>query len=371
MEGKTIIILGVTAWNDIRQRPQHFAVMLARKNKVIYFNPIVSPFTVIQGKIKRGVFPKVFSSEGVIIIDPPLLCPFSNKIRLINKFNATIFSLFFRGMINEKIDILWVTSPIWADVVGNLKSNHIVFDCMDNYPEFFVGREKRNFENLEKKLVVCADVIITSSQELYSKIKERYNRSSDVFLILNGVEVENFLPAIKYDTPNIENPVIGFVGNIGAWVDLDLIEFLAIRNPQWDIRLIGPINQGIKYRSKMKNVKFIGPVNYYELASFMREFDIAIIPFKKNELTKYVNPVKIWEYLAAGKPVVSIGIPSPCPDHLCRTSENYEGFEANIKRFLSANSFSQEKIKERVNFARDNSWEKRFEEIEIILSKMN
>ncbi|PQP33882.1 glycosyltransferase family 1 protein, partial [Desulfobacteraceae bacterium SEEP-SAG9] len=108
---------------------------------------------------------------------------------------------------------------------------------------------------------------------------------------------------------NIDGPLIGFFGLLNSWIDFDLIYNIALEHPEWNLILIGPSQLSIDILPKRKNIHYLGPIDYEELPNYARCFDVALIPFKINELTVSVNPLKLMEYFSLGLPVVSTPLP--------------------------------------------------------------
>jgi hypothetical protein len=157
-----------------------------------------------------------------------------------------------------------------------------------------------------------ADVQIVSSTPLYDA-KHRYNPKT--FIVTHGVDVELFRKACSPETvvpsevAHLSHPVVGFIGLIADWVDLELIRFLALARPKWTFLMIGKLQTDSSRISNLTNVRLIGRKEYQDLPAYCKGIDIGILPFVINDLTLAANPLKLREYLAAGLPVVSTAIP--------------------------------------------------------------
>jgi hypothetical protein len=139
----------------------------------------------------------------------------------------------------------------------------------------------------------------------------------NTILVTHGVDYEHFSRAVREDLPcppdiaDIPHPRLGFFGLIRDWVDLDLLAEVARKRPDWHIVMIGDADSTVDlapYRA-LPNMHFLGRRPYADLPAYCKAFDVGLIPFKINELTKAVNPIKLREYLAAGLPVVSTPLP--------------------------------------------------------------
>lgn len=199
--------------------------------------------------------------------------------------------------------ILLLQNPMAIGVSKSIKSDYFVFDAIDNWLYHPQMPDKsliaKNYSYVDKN----ADLILTVSKSL----KEIFNTNRNVYWVPNGVDIDFFSGAIKDNYA--ENKVIGYVGKIQDRVDFDLVEKCLRTYPNNTFVFLGPIYSQNKKIEQLKrtydNIVFKGDIHYNDLAVNMKEFDIAIIPHKVDEFTNSMNPLKIYEYLASGKPIVS------------------------------------------------------------------
>lgn len=373
-----ILYFGIIAWERIRQRPQEIAWELSLKGKkVIYVNPpysfidfLINKFRKTDKKIDLRLKPKIKKiSENLVIYYPPLLFPFP-KIRLFAWLNFSIISWslkrLFRHFIS-KIKILWLSFPNQKYLISKIKYKMLVYDIMDDYLALqhsnFI---KKQLKSLHEFIIKKADYIIITSKELKKsnpllKIKE------NVHLVPNAVS-SRFLEKKNYPTPlelkNIKKPILGFVGYIGKWIDLDILTRFAQENPHISLVLIGPIFRDIS-RFKLKNIYFLGPKRHEHLPQYISHFDICLIPFIVNEITNKVNPVKLFEYLALEKPVIASETKELKKyKNYCHLYKNYDEFKKIINTLLIKNKIDKHKYK---NLVIQNTWEKRAQKIIMFL----
>jgi glycosyltransferase involved in cell wall biosynthesis len=125
----------------------------------------------------------------------------------------------------------------------------------------------------------------------------------------HGVDAERFaavdLEGLPGDVSDIPRPIAGFVGRIASWIDLELIRDCALALPEWSFVLVGPTNTALSELEAMPNVHCLGARDYEEVPGYVRAFDVCLAPFVSSALSESVNPLKVHEYLAAGKPVVA------------------------------------------------------------------
>jgi glycosyltransferase involved in cell wall biosynthesis len=185
------------------------------------------------------------------------------------------------------------------------------------------------------------------------------------------MDFDHFNPAATInmrlnELPNLRHPVIGFIGAFSDWVDDGLICKLAEAHPEYSILLVGPVYFA-KELEKHSNIIMVGTKPYEKLPLYLSNIDVCLIPFKINSITLASNPIKMYEYLAAGKPVVSTALPEVLriASEIVYIAENDEDF---IKKVEAAVKETEHKdtlaVNNRVNFARQNSWENRVEMIE-------
>jgi glycosyltransferase involved in cell wall biosynthesis len=210
---------------------------------------------------------------------------------------------------------------------------------------------------MEDRLLAQSDLMFSSAEELSLK-KERNGRKP--ISLPHGVDFEHFNSGLiesgKSETMKvIPKPIIGFFGAISPWLDFDLIVDLATARSNWSFVFIGPIDANISKPNDLENVFFVGKVPYIDLPSYAIAFDVAIIPFLVNGLTKSVNPLKLLEYLACSLPVVSVDLPEIRKySEVVYIADRSETFLSCIEKAMLEDS--QELRQKRTEIARNRSW---------------
>ena len=249
-----------------------------------------------------------------------------------------------------------VQLPFWWPLAREARDRFgwpVVYDCMDDLGGFSTVRRTMVAE--EDALLSGADLVTVSS----SKLEEHSSkRSSSVLMLRNACDFEHFAKA-----PRAHNarPVIGYFGAISDWFDTALVAGLAERRADWDFVLIGStFGADISRLVKLPNVSLPGEEAYESLPEWLGRFDVAIVPFKRGRLTEATNPVKVYEMLAGGRPVVSVPIPEVALlAPMVRLASNVDEFEREIEASLVSDESA---IATRRAFARENTWERRFEQ---------
>lgn len=203
---------------------------------------------------------------------------------------------------------LWLFTPDAPELVDLLRPERVLYYCVDDFAAFS-GFDEHLIERLERETVSKSDIVIATSKVLY---RERKRDHDNTHLVPHGVDFEHFARAAAHpdhappdDLESIPHPVLGYMGLISDYVDLDLLAGAAGARPRWSFVLIGSARCETATLEGIANVHLLGPKAYDELPAYLRHFDVGLIPFRMNRLTRAVNPIKLREYLAAGLPVVS------------------------------------------------------------------
>jgi len=231
----------------------------------------------------------------------------------------------------------------------------VVYDCMDHHAGF-TDSYPPWLARLEEELVAEARLVTASSAALYAKT-ERQNTS--VLLLRNACDYEHFSQVGT--RPHEGQRVVGYYGAIAAWFDTDLLAELAERRPLWRFLLVGSTcGADLSRLRKLGNVELVGEQTYRALPYWLDRMDVLLFPFHRTALTEATNPVKVYEILAAGKPVVSVPLPElAAMQPLVRLAETAEEFEAAIDAALQ--EADPDAVNKRRAFARRETWESRTE----------
>ncbi|EKE15361.1 MAG: hypothetical protein ACD_12C00048G0001, partial [uncultured bacterium] len=269
--------------------------------------------------------------------------------------------------------ILWSYFPVFIEYLGKLGEKLVVFDAVDNWTEHpSFSKLKERLRNNYKVIDEKADLIFTVSKELV----ELFQNKEKIHWIPNGIDAAHFQKEAKIisrDITNIKKPIIGYIGIIQDRVDTDILEYIAKKNPDKSLVLIGqtwPIflrkfrkpTAEIQRLEKFPNVYFLGPKSYDEAPSYLQQFDLGIIPHKVDEFTRSMNPLKLYEYLACGLPVVTTSVSgAEVFENIIYTAHHKEEFNEKISQALSEDS--EELRRKRKEIIKIHSWDKRIEEM--------
>jgi len=355
---KDIVCFPIIDWNFRYQRTQHLLSKFAENGHRVF-----------HLKVKLLPEKRAYTITNIIdnIFEINLSCSSRfNVYRDIFKKQTlgSAFSSLEQMQRDLHIDGLsFVAFPAWAPVVLALKRKHgwpIIYDCLDDYYVF--GNVDRERVEEELKLFNVSDLVITTSAYLYKKAKKVTNKT---LCIPNAGEFDRFNILPPNDLlKDIKKPMVGYYGAIAEWFDHETVEFIAIKRPNINFIFIGyTYGSNIAKLVKLPNVHFLGEKPYSSLPSYLYHFDACLIPFKfthPGKLIEAIHPVKVYEYLASGKPVVSTNISELIPfGYLCYLSSSKEEFLMNLDKALGEDR--PDLVKRRIEFASKNTWQDRFD----------
>ena len=349
-KNKKIFIFPILVdWNiPLFQRPQHLAMNTAKQN-VLYF------FCTSNGQYDE--------IDGFEEVTPG--CYITNQYDLVDQIQGR----------NKIYDISSTDNGTdWTFVQTRLdRGDTIVYQYIDEISAEISGREIP--ESLfEKHFNILKDercIVIPSATKLENDVKEY--RNTNYKLVTNGVEIKHFSQKISYDMypdkikdlANKKKPVIGYFGAFAVWFDYELVIKLATERPEYEILLLGVNYDGSidKYNfHEYDNVTIMGPIDYKELPKYAAVFSVSTIPFLINDITESTSPIKLFEYMAMQRPIVTTNMPE------CRKYESVligKTHDEYIKKVDEALKLSNDEkyIALLKKEALDNSWETKAQDI--------
>jgi glycosyltransferase involved in cell wall biosynthesis len=374
LKGRDIVCFS-NDWDGDPLSKMHAMRILARENRVLWVNSIGNRRPTATARDLRRILKKLAGAlQGLrerhpnIWVLTPLAIPLygSELVRAANgallrmQIEAAMQQLGFQDVIS------WSFLPSSAPVSGTLGESLVVYHCVDEFSAFS-DAPAREIRELERRLLLKSDVVICSSEKLRAD-KARVNPNAH--LVQHGVDLEHFAKAfepgttIPEDLKNAPGPVIGFWGLLADWVDLQLIRHVADAFSGGTVVLLGNSTTDLKPLDGARNVRVLGRKPYADLPRYAKAFDVALMPFRVNELTLAANPLKVREYLAAGLPVVSTAIPEVERLGGCRIGKDVDGVVREIAAAIAAGPGPSEV---RAAQMRSEGWEARVAEMQEIV----
>ena len=296
----TLICFSHLRWHFVYQRPQHLMARFAREHRVFFIEEPVATEAAepwldshtVEGGI-RIVVPRVPGS---------LAGPEADAAH-----RALLDGLLAAEGIRRPV--LYYFTPLALRCSDHIGASMVVYDCMDELSAF-MGAPPETVQ-LERALLARADLVFTGGVSLF-EVKRHLHPNVHAFP--SSVDVAHFararaLPSDPEDQAPIARPRLGFYGVIDERLDIELIDAVAAMRPDWQLVMVGPVVKIDPARlPRRANIHWLGPKLYEELPLYLAGWDVALLPFARNDSTRFISPTKTPEYLAAGRPVVSTPI---------------------------------------------------------------
>ncbi len=359
-------------WDGDPLSKTHIMRILARDNRILWVDSIGNRTPRANAHDVNRIVRKLHAfTQGLVEVEKnifvlsPLVLPFYGQVA--RRVNGSALRTEVRAAMRRlgfETPVSWSYLPASAPVSGNLGEDLVIYQCVDEFSAFSDANAEQILA-LERNLLVKADLVITSSERLRDK-KSRVNPHTE--LVRHGVDWNHFVRAcdvatqVPEDLAALPHPVFGFFGLIADWIDLEALEACARAYPEGTVVLIGKIAPGLDLSAleKLPNVRFLGRKPYAELPAYCRGFDVALNPFRVNELTLNANPLKVREYLAAGLPVVSSPIPEVERLGRCKIARTPHEFVVRVDDCLAQGAGpSMERAKQIFH----ESWDARVDDI--------
>jgi UDP-galactopyranose mutase len=294
-----LVCLSHLRWNFVFQRPQHLLSRFARERRVFFFEEPIYDRKQPRLQVTR-------SPEGVWVAVPHLPEGLDEQ-QVIAMQRALLDELLVRYDVRRYVS--WYYTPMALPFTRHLEPSAVAYDCMDELSAFRGAPPA--LLHREAELLERAHVVFTGGQSLYEAKRDRHH---SVHAFPSSVDVAHFATARRQlqepaDQGYIPHPRLGFFGVVDERMDLGLLEAVATARPDWQLIIIGPVVKiDPATLPRRPNLHFLGGKLYTELPAYLSGWDVAMLPFARNESTRFISPTKTPEYLAAGKPVVSTSI---------------------------------------------------------------
>jgi glycosyltransferase involved in cell wall biosynthesis len=380
LHGRDIVCVGFADWDtELWTNQHHLMSRLARDNRVLFVESLGLRRPQLAGRdikriarrLRRGLAPPR-QTDGLHVLSP-LVLPFHGN-RIVRELNRRLLPMLVRRAtrrLHFERPILWAYVPQAEALLDVLDPSLVVYHCVDD-----IAAQERidseSFRAAETRFATRADLVLASAPALAERLR---TISSNVLDAPNVADTELFSKAL---IPNpsappdpgmaaLSTPRIVFTGAIVAMkLDLPLLAELASLRREWSFALVGPIGPGephadISAITGEPNIHLLGPRTYTELPDVLRAADAGLIPYASNTLTESIFPMKVYEYLAAGLPVVATPLPALADVAEVATAPDAQGLAELLDEALTADSPGRRA--ERSRAAASHSWDRRLEEI--------
>ena len=381
----SILSFSLDQWTDIWRGRHHLLTRFAQTNKVLHVTPqiyighVLDHLTASKGVVTGTT--KI--NENLYWYAPPWWLPQSFRLPSVDRIvtgalNSRIRATMRRAGLTNPILYIW--HPQMVDVIDRFDSRLIVYHCYDEYLSFHMEDEARDkLSRQERRLLERANVVFAASEEL---LERRRKFNPNVHLVRNGVDYSLFARAqdnttrVPRDLVALPRPVIGCVATQMLMIDLPLIREIFTRRPDWSLVFIGidrvpdqAADAELRAVQKLPNVHFVGRRPIEEIPGYLKGCDVCTIPWILNDISLVSSsPLKMYEYLAAGKPVVSKPLPLISGlKSIFSFATSADEWVSSIEHALSENTVEQVELRQEA--ARRNTWDQRADLILRTLAK--
>jgi glycosyltransferase involved in cell wall biosynthesis len=381
---RQIVCVGFADWDaELWTNQHHLMARLAHRNAVLFVESLGLRRPQLAGRDVRRIGRRLHrgvrgarSADGLHVLSP-LLVPLHGRPR-VRALNVALLraqvSRAARRLGFER-PLLWSYVPQAEWLLDALRPSAVVYHCVDDIAEQR-GIDAAAFRAAEERFAARADLVLASAPALAERMRRV---AGHVVYAPNVADTALFAQALA-DGPAdaalaaLPRPRIVFTGAVVATkLDLGLLEAVARARPAWMFALVGPVGPGdpgtdVSALRALENVHLLGPRRYDDLPAVLRAADAGLVPYAINPLTRSIFPMKVYEYLAAGLPVVSSPLPALDGVGDVVTAGDAPGVVAALERALAGDTAEERRA--RSDRARDHSWDSRLEEIGSYLSRL-
>lgn len=383
LRGQDIVCIGFADWEtELWTNQHHLMSRLAADNRILFVESLGLRRPTLSGRdlariwrrLRRGLAPPRVT-DGLHVISP-LIMP-AHDSRLVRGLNARLLPTTVAHAarrLGMKRPILWSYVPQAEMLIDALQPALVVYHCVDDIAAQ-PGVDAKSFRAAEQRFGANADLVLTSSPPLDKRLRRL---SKNVVYAPNVADTSLFAAALQpgpldASMEALARPRIVFTGAIvQTKLDMSLIVRLARLRPRWSIALVGPVGLGdpstdVSALVAESNIHLLGHRNHRDLPAVLRASDAAMIPYAINALTESIFPMKVYEYLSAGLPVVATPLPSLIGMTEVATAPDPEGMVYLLTQALRDDG-PQERAK-RSHAAEGHSWEQRLQEIAVAVNE--
>ena len=380
LSGQTLVYFGPEPWEGMWRNRHQLMSRFARNNTVFYVEPAVWLKETLRNRIagQPDAGPRHhLDPTGVNIVRRCERLPISGAplVRHLAYWNYRRYLNRLVAAASETKPIVWVSRPYHQRLADMLDSALLVYHVVDEYTGYvnMTPHRKAMASRLEAQLLNSVDMAITVSASL-QRDKARHNQQT--YLVPNAVDFEAYKLAGRADSPeflkSLSRPIIGYTGLVGARLDLGMIRETAMKRPNWSFVLLGDMNrdgcgEALNKLEMMNNVHFPGSQPSEQVPAWVAEFDACILPYTLDARARHASPLKLFEYAAAGKPIVSSDVPAAREFDFVKIINSSGDTIAALEEVLQWPS-DHKQLEEGRRIARLNTWDHRVQQLSRILN---
>jgi glycosyltransferase involved in cell wall biosynthesis len=373
-----IVLLSTADWdNPFWTNKQHVAQELARRgHRVLYVDSLGLRRPSATGRDLRRILRRLFRAlrppravRDRLWVWSPVVIPLQkfSAVRWMNKALLSAGLLLWCALLRIRRQLLWTYNPMTTRLFPASGFDKVVYHCVDEI-KAQPGMPSQTIEESEAELLEAAGLCFVTAEHL---LETRRALNLNTHYFPNVADFEHFsatrAPAttIPADLARLPRPRVGFIGAISGYkLDFALLRHLSQTHPEWSIVLIGEVGEGDPWTDlaplrSLPNVHLLGPRSYAKLPAYLKGFDVAMLPSALNTYTQGMFPMKFFEYLAAGCPVVSTDLPAlRSYAGVATLAKTHDEFVSAIERILTGEAPA---LGARLGVAREHTYARRTE----------
>lgn len=389
LQGHDLIYFGPGRWHGLWRNRHQLLSRFAHHNRVLYVEPATDLRTFREQWRTGRVGPSELCRElrqsrltqpqpNLYIYHSPTYLPVSGRFPF-DRLTWQIWTAALRATLRRlgfHQPLLWLSRPEMVHLIGRFAERLVIYHVVDEYTAYqsVTPDEAQELRAAETEMLRRADLVLVVSPQLLES-KRAFN--SHTYLVPNGVDTAAFeIPVpVPADLQPIPAPRLVYGGLIGARLDLKLLSDLMRRRPDWSLVLIGQENATgtageLEELHRLPNVYFLGLKPVQQVPAYLAACSVCLLPYARNREAHYIDPLKFYEGLAAGMPIVATPIPALRPyAGIVRLAEHVVDFEAAVESALAERQSVEaaELACRRRTVAAANTWEMRIEQISALI----